>query len=182
MREKTVVLEKVASCEEPEKDRESTDGEFPAAIRRGVVAAEAEGNAKGSPLAAAAGLDAKRAAVAAFEAACDAVERSGVVPRPTIDGPIADALRAARAGLARRERREVPIAPDDEVRIGSFNGSRGSTFLVSVASRWIYLRGGFAGRYDINTGFNERGLDCIDPVDLYRIRRMSGHENIEVSR
>ena len=168
------VQKKIAEREEAEKARKSTDAGFPAAIRRGVAAAESEDGAAEASRAAATGLEAKRAAVAALQAACDAAERSGLLPRPTGDGPLAEALLAARAALAREERRAIPIATGDEVHIGSFSRRRGPTFLVSVGRKWITLRGGFAGRYDIDTGFNDPGNDCIDPVDLDRIRRMSG--------
>jgi len=112
---------------------------------------------------------AAHAALVAAKAACDAAGLSFARVWRGED-ELAPFIAKAAAHVASMERRALPIAFGDSVRVCGWNSKRDRR-VTNVGRTLIHLDGRATYRLDDGRATHERGIDAIDADDLARIRR-----------
>ncbi len=114
-----------------------------------------------------------KAAVEAFEKACEGMEAAGVADLMRPHANLGLDLAVARGALMDIERRALPVALGDRVCIRSMDRETGApTHIYAVGKSWVTTSGAHTGRWSLDTGAHERCAGMrIDAIDLARIRR-----------
>lgn len=117
---------------------------------------------------------AAHAALVAAKAACDAAGMTITCRMMSRESGTTDAvavcIERAAANIASMERRAVPIAYGDTVRVCGWNDKRNRR-VTNVGRTLIHLDGHATYRLDDGRATHERGSDGIDADDLARIKR-----------